>query len=355
VGISVNTTATQIAVSVSNQQISASVGGGIGPQGPSGSGGTATAGVVSINGLTGTLSIASAGGVTASGTTITIGGGSGGVSDGNKGDITVSASGTVWAINAGAIVAADIASSAYATAAQARAGNDTDVLMSPRRVRDAIVGSALLRWNNGVTANGGVTGTTAATPGVRSLTTTTATNSYAQSYIAGPGSGYVLQSSSSSGVDKTDWTKPVWRWIRIWRQTGSTNSNFRFLYGATSISAPSSGSPFAQTLTSRGIGWEIVGRRLWVICHDGTTLTTFDTTFDTEANGGKTMDFLLYSDAAGNVSVTYSAQGVGPTTYSTTGGPTAEGTGVATTIQLTNNSDAVACTFLATSQWGSTT
>lgn len=69
-GVSVTTTATDITVSVNDQTISASVGGGIGPQGPAS---TAAAGVSTLNGLTGTLQIASAGGVTVSGTTITIG------------------------------------------------------------------------------------------------------------------------------------------------------------------------------------------------------------------------------------------------------------------------------------------
>lgn len=42
--------------------------------------------------------------------------GGGGVADGNKGDITVSSGGTAWAINAGAVVTADIADSAVTDA-----------------------------------------------------------------------------------------------------------------------------------------------------------------------------------------------------------------------------------------------
>ena len=62
-------------VSVSGSTVSVSVSSGVGPQGPAGKDGAG--GVATLNGLTGTLTIASAGGVTASGTTLTIGGGGG--------------------------------------------------------------------------------------------------------------------------------------------------------------------------------------------------------------------------------------------------------------------------------------
>jgi hypothetical protein len=62
-------------VSVSGSTVAVSVSSGVGPQGPAGKDGGA--GVASLNGLTGTLTLASAGGVTASGSTITIGGGGG--------------------------------------------------------------------------------------------------------------------------------------------------------------------------------------------------------------------------------------------------------------------------------------
>ena len=76
-------------ISVSGSTVAVSVSSGVGPQGPAGKDGSA--GVATLNGLTGTLTIASAGGVTASGDTITIGGGSGAVSSvaGRTGAVTL--------------------------------------------------------------------------------------------------------------------------------------------------------------------------------------------------------------------------------------------------------------------------
>lgn len=62
-------------VSVSGSTVSVSVSSGVGPQGPAGKDGAG--GVATLNGLTGTLVIESAGGVTATGSKITIGGGGG--------------------------------------------------------------------------------------------------------------------------------------------------------------------------------------------------------------------------------------------------------------------------------------
>ena len=271
---------------------------------------------------------------------------SGGISDGNKGDVTVSASGATWTINSGAIVAADINPAAFATLSQARDSGNESVLMSPARVRTMLQFSRKLELTTTAVQNGGV----ASQYGdVRLIGTGTGAQGHGSYALAGPGDSYQFISQSASATN-IDWSKPHWIAIRVWRGTGSTNGIFRFLLGATATGAPGA-TPNIRTLTGAGIGFSIVGRRLFIVCHNGSALTNFDTGFDTEADSQRPMDFLLYTNGAnttdgigtaGTVTLTYSTQATGPTTYSTTGGPTADAAGTLPLVACTNATDSVA-------------
>jgi len=91
-------------------------------------------------------------------------------------------------------------------------------------------------------------------------------------------------------------------------------------------------------ISSQGIGLEIVFNRIWIIAHDGTTLTAFDTGVD--MNNGS-YRWTLHSDGAGTVrlyrgyTLIGSTSG-GPTTISNNGDNclTVEGTNGATATNL---------------------
>jgi hypothetical protein len=106
------------------------------------------------------------------------------------------------------------------------------------------------------------------------------------------------------------------------------------------------------TLDQQGIGLEIRGAtlntngRLWILAHNGTTLTSTDTGLNVTP---QYYDILLTSDGAGTVTAL-----VNDTAYTSTGGPTtdllnaASGSGIA--IEATNGNTANAATRLYVSR-----
>jgi len=108
----------------------------------------------------------------------------------------------------------------------------------------------------------------------------------------------------------------------------------------------SSATAFAQ-INGRGIGIEIRDARLWIIAHNGSTLTQFDTGIDvTGGQGNSAVPFdLLLTSNAGTVSVAYSNAG-STLTASTPGGPINLGTATSfISAELTNGTSATACSF----------
>jgi len=217
-------------------------------------------------------------------------------------------SGTAW------VAATPSASVSYATTAQAQDLTATTVAMNPDNVRRAITAWRQVAYQIGYTANGA--STTNLNTQSQLQTSSSVASSSASLYV-GAGT-YSLATYSSSA----NWTRPIALFARVYRQVCPTNGVFRYLFGTLA------GGGYAyETLSNRGIGFEIRQTRLWIICHNGTSLTQYDTGIDgvsTDYSGTAT-EVLLRSDGSGTVTMTVSVAGASAQTASTTGGPTTQG------------------------------
>jgi hypothetical protein len=238
-------------------------------------------------------------------------------------------------IAAGAVIAADIASSAFATKTEAENLASSTQLVSPLRLREAMMMFRDFIWNSSTVTNSGSSNTTSS--GVFSIVqTTTTTNGTVVLGANSPGTnGTAL--ASRQGNAGVDWSKPQAFFVRVYRGVMSTNAVFRVQRGVKTTQ-----TTFGQ-LNSRGIGFEARAGALWIICHDGTTLTQFNTSISTPAdNSSQCYEIQLASDGVGNVTLTYQANG-SPSTATTTGGPqTATTTASVITCEITNGADATA-------------
>ena len=122
----------------------------------------------------------------------------------------------------------------------------------------------------------------------------------------------------------------------------SANAVFRFLFGQLA-----SGGFAYETLSGRGIGFEQRQSRLWLICHDGTTLTQFDTGINgaTSDYSGNPADIILRSDGAGTLAISVVVAGGAASTASTGGAPTSVNTNAPSQpyAALTNGGDTTNC------------
>ena len=210
----------------------------------------------------------------------------------------------------------------FATTAQAQDLTATNVAMNPANVFSSLKAWRRVIFTSTFTASGG--SATIRNEGPITLLSGTTANGACSVYHIAPFAGY----SSTRYQQNPDWSRQVVLYARVLRQQASTNGVMRYLFGATAASG------FAyETLNNRGIGFEFRGTssRLWLICHNGTSLTQYDTGINgpTSDYNGSAMELTLVSNGSGTLSVTMNICAVGGTlgatatyTASTTGAPT---------------------------------
>jgi hypothetical protein len=94
-----------------------------------------------------------------------------------------------------------------------------------------------------------------------------------------------------------------------------------------------------ETLSGRGIGFEIRQSRIWLLAHNGSSLTSADTGINAAASdfSGNASEIVIRSDGSGNVTITHSLNGATASTFSTTGGPTTITTAAPATAYIAVN------------------
>jgi hypothetical protein len=122
---------------------------------------------------------------------------------------------------------------------------------------------------------------------------------------------------------------------RILNGGSSANTVFRCLLGKDS-------SEGVGALASAGIGFELRHQTLWLVGHNGTTSTEYNTG-EIITSSSNIVDIIVESDGAGNLEIFKAGVSVG----TTTGGPTANTANSHTYIyaEVENNADATNASF----------
>lgn len=223
----------------------------------------------------------------------------------------------------------------WATTAQAQDGAAAAVAMSPERSRDQLLSWARVMPRGAVTANGGGAAVMANIETADILCGSTA-NGFAKLYYAGGGSIYQFF-HGRTGPGGADWTIPRSLWVRCFAALTTTNGIARVIYGLTTINA--------LGMTGRAIGFEIRNRRLWMLAHNGSSLTATDTGQNVPT---VSFDVLVRSDGAGGMSLLYN----GTQIATSSGGPSTTDTNAAMlSYECTNGTDATDVKFYFSAAW----
>jgi hypothetical protein len=204
------------------------------------------------------------------------------------------------------------ASVTYATTAQAQDLTATNVALNPANARSMLAGWIRVNFPSTFTASGGSVQTNHSPAFVSVLSNTTANGSSAV-YLSQP-----LWASSKTNQGY-DWSLPATFYCRVYRQQCPSTGVLRYLFGALA-----SGGFAWETLSGRGIGFEIRQSRIWLLAHNGSSLTSADTGINAAASdfSGNLSEIVVRSNGSGTVTISHSLNGATASTFSTTGGPT---------------------------------
>jgi hypothetical protein len=191
---------------------------------------------------------------------------------------------------------------------------------------------------NSATANGGTMTLGGAAGQMVYLTSGTTANGSVLSRI-GTGSflPWSIGSLASPNVyNAINFSSPKRLTVRFYRNLSSTNGVFRFQFGGKDVNSTTLGQ-----LTNRGFGFEVRNRRVWLLAHNGTSLSQVDSSTDLATFSGSPpmYEATLTSDGAGNIALFLNGSSIA----TSTGGPTTDLTGTANpwglAAEITNGGD----------------
>lgn len=180
----------------------------------------------------------------------------------------------------------------YATAAQARDGVETSAVLSAARGRVSRL-SVYDLPPAGMTTSGSNGGSIFTTGGNMYIASSNATaNGVAIAYINAGNGTSAMYSPNGTAAGVVDWTRRRIVVVRLSRTAGSNASHkMRTHWGQLP------GGQTAYGSIGRGIGFEIVNTRYWLVVHNGAVTTSVDSGVDYVSG---TVDVMAESDGAGN-------------------------------------------------------